>query len=213
MSSYAIPVPRGSSPPQIQVAARQRGFSLVEVMVALVVCAVGLLGLAKMESLALSSTGIAGNRSIAAIQASSLASAMHANRAYWAAGLAPAAVTVTVTNGNWVINNGNLAAAPPGAVAAPPSAPNGCVAPGAGACTMDQMAANDLQNWAAALAALMPNSLATISCTVALNVPVSCNIQLQWVENAVAANEGQKQANLTAMINNNSPTYVLFVQP
>jgi len=193
----------------------QRGFSLVEVMVALVVCAIGLLGLAKMESLALSSTGIAGNRSIAAIQASSLASAMHANRAYWAAGLAPAAVTVTVTAGNWVINNANLAAAPLYATGAYPAAPNGCTTPATlgTPCSVDQMAANDLQDWSAALAQLMPNSLATISCTTATNVPVSCNIQIQWVENAVGSNESQTQANLTAMINANSPTYVLFVQP
>jgi type IV pilus assembly protein PilV len=38
---------------------RARGFSLMEVMVALVVSTVGLLGLAKMEALAMSSTGIA----------------------------------------------------------------------------------------------------------------------------------------------------------
>jgi len=67
-----------------------RGFSLVEVMVALVVCAIGLLGLAKMESLAVASTSVAAARSIAAIEASSLAAAMHANKAYWAAGTAPA---------------------------------------------------------------------------------------------------------------------------
>jgi type IV pilus assembly protein PilV len=180
----------------------QPGFSLVEVMVALVVCAIGLLGLAKMESLALSSTGVAGNRSIAAIQASSLASAMHANRAYWAAGLAPAVVTVTVTNGVPVISDANLSAAPPAGL---------CTVPGANACTKDQMAALDMQDWAAALAQLMQNSLATISCTVATNVPVSCNIQIQWVENAVSSNTSQ--TNLAAMINANSPTYVLFVQP
>src|ERR1700678_4179404 len=62
---------------------RSEGFSLVEVMVALVVCCVGLLGLAKMEALSISSTGIAGARSLAAIEASSLAAAMHADRGYW----------------------------------------------------------------------------------------------------------------------------------
>jgi type IV pilus assembly protein PilV len=179
-----------------------RGFSLVEVMVALVVCSIGLLGLAKMESLALSSTGVAGNRSIAALQASSLASAMHANRAYWGAGLAPAAVTVTVSNtGAWVISDPNLSAVPP----------QPCNTPGAGACTMDQMAAFDMQNWATALAALMKNSIATISC--ATTGTVSCNIQIQWTENAVSSNSAQTQAQLSAMITNNSPTYVLYVQP
>ena len=77
---------------------RERGFSLVEVMVALVICAVGLLGLAKMESLALSSTSVANSRSLAAIEASSLAAAMHANPGYWAAGKAPATTVVSAAN-------------------------------------------------------------------------------------------------------------------
>jgi len=74
---------------------RARGFSLMEVMVALVVSTVGLLGLAKMEALALSSTSVAGSRSLAAIEASSLAAAMHANPGYWAAGVAQPTITIT----------------------------------------------------------------------------------------------------------------------
>ena len=62
-----------------------RGFSLVEVMVALVICSIGLLGLAKLEALALSSTGVASGRALASLEASSLAAAMHANPGYWAA--------------------------------------------------------------------------------------------------------------------------------
>ena len=69
---------------------RQAGFSLIEVMVALVVCSIGLLGLAKMESLALSSEDLSGNRTIAAIEASSLAAMMHADRGYWATSAATA---------------------------------------------------------------------------------------------------------------------------
>jgi type IV pilus assembly protein PilV len=174
-----------------------RGFSLVEVLVALVVCSIGLLGLAKMESLALSSTGVAGNRSIAAIQASSLAAAMHANQAYWGSGLAPASTTVTVVNGVPAIVFDNN---PLGAVVA-------CTTPGANACTPDQLAAYDVSNWSNALAGLMKNSLATVSCTTA-GLPVSCNIQIQWTENAVAMNPQQTQLNALA-----APTYVLYVQP
>ncbi len=61
-----------------------QGFSLVEVMVALVVLSIGLLGIAKMQALSLSSTTIASMRSLAALEASSLAAAMHENRGYWA---------------------------------------------------------------------------------------------------------------------------------
>jgi type IV pilus assembly protein PilV len=124
------------------------GFSLVEVLVALVVCGVGLLGLAKMESLSIVSTGVASGRSLAAIQASSLAAAMHANRAYWAAGLAPPVTTIAVPimppggpPGGWIISDPGLNSAA------------SCLTPGAGACTPSLMAAYDVQQWAAALQA------------------------------------------------------------
>src|SRR5438445_9867309 len=83
-------IPRG---PQLQMKSfnaatgrgclREAGFSLVEVMVALIVMSVGLLGIAKMQALALTSTTSARMRSIVALEASSLASTMRADRAYW----------------------------------------------------------------------------------------------------------------------------------
>ena len=175
---------------------RCRGFSLVEVMVALVVCAIGLLGLAKMGALAVSSTTVASARSLAAIQASSLAASMHANHAYWAAGLAPASTTVTVIGGTTTISDPGLASAA------------SCLVPGAGSCTPSLMAAYDVQQWAAALQALLPGSLGTITCTTVTATPVTCTIQIQWAENAVAANA--QQTNINAL---QAPTYVLYVQP
>lgn len=181
MGCAAYDRPRGSR------AMRSRGFSLVEVMVALVVCSVGLLGLAKMESLALSSTGVASSRSIAAIEASSLAAAMHANPGYWAAGFAPA---TTVISGN-AANN--------------PAAP--CLTPGATSCVPSAMALYDLQQWAASLYEVLPGYVATISCSTT-GFPVTCTIQIQWTENAVASNAAQTGIGALA-----APTYVLYVQP
>jgi type IV pilus assembly protein PilV len=166
---------------------RERGFSLVEVMVALVICAVGLLGLAKMESLALSSTSVANSRSLAAIEASSIAAAMHANSGYWAAGFAPATTIVSAAN--------NFSAAPP------------CMTAGAGSCIPSAMAFYDLQQWAIALNAVLPGYLATISCSTT-GFPVTCTIQIQWTENAVAVSSQQNQIGALAV-----PTYVLYVQP
>jgi type IV pilus assembly protein PilV len=169
------------------VAHRSRGFSLVEVMVALVVCSIGLLGLAKMESLALSSTGVANARSLAALQASSLAAAMHANPGYWQAGFAPAITTVNAAT----------------ATTAVPA----CLTAGATSCAPAAMAAYDLQQWAISLQALLPGFLATITCSTT-GFPVTCTIQIQWVENAVAANS--LQTNITLL---QQPTYTLYVQP
>jgi type IV pilus assembly protein PilV len=165
-----------------------RGFSLVEVMVALVVVAIGLLGLAKMESLALASTTTAGTRSIAAIQASSMAAAMHANRGYWASASAPPTTTVT------------QATAAGAAVACTQAAP----------CLGVNMAAWDLQNWSSAMNAVLPPYLATITCTAAtfpVN-PVNCNIKIQWSENGVAINA--QQTNMAGLA---LPDYQIFVEP
>jgi type IV pilus assembly protein PilV len=168
--------------------ARSSGFSLVEVMIALFVCSVGLLGLAKMESLALSSTGVAASRSIAAIEASSLASAMHANPGYWAAGVAPA--TQSVSHATAI------------------TTPATCYVAGTASCLPAAMATFDLQQWAKALDAVLPGFLATINCTNVIGVPVTCTITIQWSENAVAGNTAQ-----TNMAGLAQPTYTLFVQP
>jgi type IV pilus assembly protein PilV len=169
------------------VSERSKGFSLVEVMVALIVCSVGLLGLAKMESLALVSTNVANSRALAALQASSLAAAMHANRGYWATGQAPATTIVDATAAN------NFSTA------------TNCLA--AGSCSPSQMRAYDLKEWGAALAPLLPGYVGTINCSVG-GLPVTCTIQIQWVENAVAANAQQ-----TAISGLQTPTYVLYVEP
>jgi type IV pilus assembly protein PilV len=175
---------------------RSRGFSLVEVMVALVVCAIGLLGLAKMAALALASTGVAGGRSIAAIEASSLAATMHANRGYWASGVL-ASATVSVVGNVVSISDPGLASSVPA-----------CTTAGTTACTADFMAAYDVQQWAAAIGALLPASFTTITCTTVTTAPVSCTIQIQWAENAVALNAQQ-----TSIASLQAPTYVLYVQP
>src|SRR6266446_2556532 len=76
---------------------RNTGFSLIEVLVTLVVVAIGLLGLAKMQAAAISNTQVSRVRSLIALQTESLASAMHGNRTYWAAGVAPATFSATGT--------------------------------------------------------------------------------------------------------------------
>lgn len=169
---------------------RARGFSLMEVLVALIVLSVGLLGIAKMQGLALSSTTVASARSLAAIEASSLADAMHANRVYWASN-APTAAAVTVS--------GN-------AVSGGPTAGT-CTA----ACTASQLAGYDLQQWATALNALLPNDSATITCNG--TTPVSCTIQISWYEKTVAIN-AQEQAQVSnTSVDINNPQYTLYVEP
>jgi type IV pilus assembly protein PilV len=144
---------------------RQSGFSLVEVMVALVVCSIGLLGLAKMESLALASEDVSGTRTIAAIQASSLAAMMHADRGYWGSSSVTASAVATGGLTTYNVTDTNLAY-------------GGTPCTTAGTCTTPlQMAAYDLYNWGSGLQTLLPGYQATITCTPAVAAaPVTCNI-------------------------------------
>jgi type IV pilus assembly protein PilV len=180
---------------------RARGFTLLEVMVALVITSIGLLGIAKMQTLAYASTGSAGLRSLVALQAAGLAASMHANRNYWANGLA-APITITVTT----ISDATL------------SAPANCAAP-AVFCSATTMAAFDLQTYAQALNSAWMlgnlNPLTTITCPAGVN-PISCTIQVTWNEHSVSINNqsvaGTVQTTSTTP-GTFAPTYTLYVDP
>jgi type IV pilus assembly protein PilV len=186
---------------RIAVGRLDAGFSLIEVMVALVVCSIGLLGLAKMESLALASEDVSGTRTIAAMQASSLAAMMHADRGYWGSSSVTASAVVTWVNGAINITDTTLGAAATCNVSGTP-------------CTPTQMAAYDLQNWGTALQPLLPGYTATILCTPAVTAaPVTCTITINWVENAVAANAQQTNISNITSSTSGSPSYTLNVEP
>lgn len=144
-----------------------RGFSLVEVLVTWVLIATGVLGMAKMQATALSNTQTARVRSLIALQAGSLAAAMRANRAYWAAGIAPASFSAA----------GTSISDPSGVLDDPVACAN---AP----CTPAQLAAHDVQHWVATLHGHFPSYAATVNCTA--TAPVNCDIRLSWSEKQIA---------------------------
>jgi type IV pilus assembly protein PilV len=191
------------------------GFSLIEVMVAIVVICAGLLGIAKLQALALSNTSTARQRSLAAIEAASLAAAMHSNREYWAS-TPPTSIVVTA----------NPAPAPPTIVssdaavaataaadlgAAFPALPRNCIGNAASGpvCPAPNLAAFDLAWWLTSLNALLPNPGATINCSNA--APAACTIQLTWAESAVAMNA--QETNVPGAQQFQTPTYTLYVEP
>ena len=193
---------------------RTGGFTLLEVMVALVVTAIGLLGIAKIQALAYASTGTASMRSLVAIQASGLAASMHADRTYWSMGSAPVTITITGTGTgtNFTISDNYLNATANTATF--------CQSGGGGApCTPPQMASYDLRTWATALNGVLGNlnPVTTINCPVA--VPVTCTIQVTWNERAVSINsQGAANTQVAAGATANgsgtfNPTYILYVEP
>ena len=181
-----------------------RGFTLVEVLVSLIVISVGLLGIAKIQALAYASTGTAGVRSLAAIEAASLASAMHANRGYWSVA-SPANASITL--------QGTLFASADSAFqAALNLADPGCIATdnSSVACASPTTVAEyDLWHWARELKGVLPNSGAVITCPNGAP-PVNCTIAVTWNEKLVAINSSGNNAPAGL---SGTQTYSLYVEP
>jgi type IV pilus assembly protein PilV len=176
----------------------QNGFSLIEVMVALIVVSVGLLGVAKMQALALSSTTSARTRSLVALEAASLASTMRADRNYWST--VTADPNVTFSNGAITAGDGALKAAS-----------------GPCPCTPQQIAYGDLNDWLKDLGLQVASPQGSISCTplpvaAVPTAPVTCTITLQWSEKLIAAN-AQQAAQIKAAGGSEQITYQLSVNP
>ncbi|MBV9344444.1 MAG: type IV pilus modification protein PilV [Gammaproteobacteria bacterium] len=180
--------------------AQQQGFSLTEVMVAVIVICIGLLGIAKMQALALSNSSTARMRSLAAIEAASLASVMHSNRNYWGSASPPAATTLVA----------GVVTSTDAALQAQVGAANCFNA----TCTPVMLAGFDLNRWVQSLQAALPNPSATIACPPAPNAPVACTIMVRWSEKAVAA-ASQEVGAINAMVVGSGLTldYVLYVEP
>ncbi len=175
--------------------ARSRGVSLIEVLVAVVIIAVGLLGVAKMQALAMAATRGSSTRSLISIEAASLASAMHANRAYWNG------VSTTTTQFNANVANGVITASSDAAL---PAQNSDCAA---GVCSKTALAAYDLTAWSTAINAVTPGSTGTVMCTGA---PVACTITVNWTESMVGMNANTQ--NVTAQQIQNLQ-YSLLVEP
>ena len=174
----------------------ERGFSLIEVLIAIVVIAVGLLGVAKLQAAAVSSTQTSRVRSLVALQAGSLAAAMHGNRRYWAAGAAPASWSATgtaITDPSGVLNAAGV----------------NCVGSG-NVCSAAQLAAYDVQAWVAAMNAQFPSYTAAVNCSTSVTTPISCSIQVNWNENLVAINRSTAASAPAAPV---AQQFTLLVEP
>ena len=171
----------------------QTGFSLIEVLIALVVIAIGLLGIAGMQALALSNTSVARQRSLAAIQAASMGSMMRANRGYWESATS---VDVTATGASSGTSWSSTTLS--GSVSS-----QGVDCAASTCSTPLQMAAYDLQNWGLFIVQQLPKGTGRVQC--AAGNPVSCRVSVSWAEKSVTLN-GASGSSATQ-------TYTLLVQP
>lgn len=172
---------------------RQKGFSLIEVLVALVVISIGLLGIAGMQALGVMQSNQSRLRGLAAFQAASMVNLMRANPAYWQSGGNfstdpgnPTALTVD--------SQGNLTGITAGTC-------------DTNACTAAQMAGWQVQQWGQSLSVL-PGGNGTVQCAAPVGSNVACNVTVNWTENQA------KTLTSTATTAAATPqSYVLTVTP
>jgi type IV pilus assembly protein PilV len=160
------------------------GFTLLEILVALLVISMGLLGMAGVQALSINNTNSARMRGIAAIKAESLAAAMHANVAYWQN------VSGTVTQSSV-------------------STAGSC---GSSTCTASQVAGYDVSQWSSELSAsalALPSASGTFSCSSSTTAPVSCTITVSWQEKSMTSS----LTSTTASSAFASASYQMVVQP
>jgi type IV pilus assembly protein PilV len=180
------------------------GVTMIEVLVTMVVTSIGLLGIAKMQALAISSTRVSSMRSLISIEASSLASAIHANRVYWSKVASPFSVGVTATSGGGTINANATDSALNATI-------QNCKSTSCAGPTNDpgaQMAAYDLWQWGGALYNVMPTSTGTVACSG--TSPLVCTITVNWTENYVSMNAATQY---TSGTQSQSQSFTLAVQP
>ncbi len=180
-----------------------KGVTLIEVLIALVITAIGLLGIAKMQALAISSTRTSTLRSLLAIEAASMASSMHSNRAYWTQ------VGTGVPTFQASVNGGAIVNASDNALLTPmPDWPTHCTTT---TCVGAPMAEYDLLNWGAALQNVMPTATGAVECS---GTPATCTINVNWTETYVGLNTAtQYTSNQGALPAPTPVSYSLVVQP
>ena len=83
----------------------EAGFTLVEVLIALVISAIGLLGIAGMQMFSINNTSASNVRAVAAIEASNLISQMKATPNYWHGAPDAFAIKLTTDDGAVTISD------------------------------------------------------------------------------------------------------------
>lgn len=165
---------------------RTSGFTLIEVAITLLVLAIGILGIAGMQTSGLRATHQSHQRSLAMLQAQDLADLMRAN----ISGFRALRYTDTQSGGSGTIADPYTYDA-----TFPSSQPSpGCLSAG-DTCDATELATANLYTWQTRNAALLPSGAGEITCTdvdsvgtpTILDSGSSCLITLRWDGNRQGA--------------------------
>jgi type IV pilus assembly protein PilV len=156
---------------------RRNGFTLIEVLIALLVMSIGLLGIGKIMMLSARANDSALMRSQATALGYTILDAMRANRQAALSGAYITALGVV-----------------PGAVACTAAAP----------CSSGQQAQNDLNLWGASLTAGLPTgqgSVATANVVTPAGTEVTATVTVQWTDTVAQQTFGGPAAgNLVSIV-------------
>ena len=177
---------------------KQSGVSLIEVLVALLVIAIGVLGLAKMQALTIANSQVSGLRGLIALQGASLAATMHSDKSYW-----------QVTTGTAVPCAGASCTLTGSGTSTFGAVPSSCL--NTNLCAVKPMVAWDVNNWMTQMNASVPGYSATINCANSTTLPVTCTIEITWPERQIGA--GTATASIAAATPSVTQAYYLYVQP
>ncbi|NOS87695.1 MAG: type IV pilus modification protein PilV [Methylococcaceae bacterium] len=162
----------------------ERGFTLIEVLVAMVVLSIGLLGLAGLQATSLKSNQSAYHRSQATQLAYEMADRMRANRVY-AKVLLNNVYTTTDPAEAQVQPTCFSASTCPETLQLDEDGNSYCPVTEVVGCTAAQMAQNDLREWSDAINSTLPSGMGTIS-----NNGSIFTITLSWTEDRYAQEGG-----------------------
>jgi type IV pilus assembly protein PilV len=168
---------------------KQRGLSLLETLISMVIIMFGVLGIAGMQLYAVNNTEVARYKNVATVIASSLAAKIQANTGYW--GSPPASLQV---NGSTITNG-------------PAAYAGGCTNV---VCTASQMAYTDLLKFGTDMALRLPSGNATITCSQTLT-PAVCTIAISWSEKNIALTGASGGAGGLATGSNTTNSYQTLV--
>lgn len=198
----------------------EAGFTLVEVLIALVISAFGLLGIAGMQMYSINTTSNSNVRAVAAIEASNLISHMKANPDYWESVATDFDIDIeTNGSGDVVIaddaNTSDQAGSNLNAVSADCSTDGACD-------TAQKVAAYNLRVWKKRLDTRLPQAQASIKRikpAIGVRYPIF-SIDISWQEKVSSQNMKMKgsfyrSSNTNDNLANSTRTlnYRIAVQP
>ncbi len=185
---------------------KDTGFSLLEVLIALVVILVGVLGIAALQLMAINNTAGVNYQNLAAQLASGISAQMQANTAYWGT-LLTSTTPVPVTQPNGIGSAEVNITSTTQSLAQAGNALD-CVA---NTCSAIQLAEYDEDSWRNILQNGFPGANRLIKIDCITSTPVTCVVEVDWQVANVAINVHDQQAMQTQQAQSTSMRYTTIV--